>query len=315
MADPAVSVVIPVFNEQANLPRLFKRLGSVLDKLDRSAEIVFVNDGSRDGSQALLEEFHTLRPTQVAIIEFNRNYGQHMAVMAGFEQARGGIIVTLDADLQNPPEEIPKLLAAIDAGHDSVGGRRVKRQDSFFRRIASRTINHLRESITDIRMDDQGCMLRAYTREVIDAVVSCHERATFIPALAYRFSKNPCEVDVAHEARQAGTSKYSLLRLARLNFDLITGFSLVPLHLFTGLGILSATGSLVLVGILFFRRFIYPGASEAEGVFTLFAILFFLVSVLILGIGLIGEYVGRIYQVVQQRPRFVIHKIVSPSSF
>lgn len=310
MAGPAVSVIIPVYNEQANLPRLFQRLTTVLDSLTRSAEIVFVNDGSRDRSQEILEDFHRDRPDQVVVIEFNRNYGQHMAIMAGFENARGEIIVTLDADLQNPPEEIPKLLAAIDAGHDSVGGRRVKRQDNFFRRLASRLINHLRESITDIRMDDQGCMLRAYTREVVNAVVSCHERATFIPALAYRFSKHPTEIDVAHEARQAGTSKYSLLRLARLNFDLITGFSLVPIHLFTGLGILSAAGSLTLVGILFFRRFIYPGASEAEGVFTLFAILFFLVSVLILGIGLIGEYVGRIYQVVQQRPRFVIHKVL-----
>jgi undecaprenyl-phosphate 4-deoxy-4-formamido-L-arabinose transferase len=311
MATPDVSIVIPVYNEQDNLPLLHRRLTAVLDALPQQSEIIFVNDGSRDRSQAILEEFFQARPSLIRVVEFNRNYGQHMAVMAGFEHSQGEVVVTLDADLQNPPEEIPKLLAAISAGHDSVGGRRVKRQDSFFRRTASRLINEFRERITDIRMEDQGCMLRAYKREVVDAVVSCHERATFIPALAYRFSKNPGEVEVAHEARGAGTSKYSVLRLARLNFDLITGFSLVPLHLFTALGILSASGSMVLVGILFFRRFIYPGASEAEGVFTLFAILFFLVSVLILGIGLIGEYIGRIYQVVQQRPRFVVHKFLS----
>jgi undecaprenyl-phosphate 4-deoxy-4-formamido-L-arabinose transferase len=304
---PAVSVVIPVYNEEANLPALFQRLTAVLDRLGRPYEILFTNDGSRDNSLALLKDFHRQRPKEVRVIDFNGNFGQHMAIMAAFERARGEVVVTLDADLQNPPEEIPKLLAEIDKGHDVVGSYRKNRQDSWFRRQASRLLNFIRERTTRIRMRDQGCMLRAYRRNIVEHITASRETSTFIPALAMSFAANPAEVEVEHAARAAGESKYGLYKLIRLNFDLMTGFSVVPLQLFTLFGMVIAAGSLLFVVYLFIRRLII--GPEAEGVFTLFAILYFLVGVGILGLGVIGEYVGRIYQEVRRRPRFMIREV------
>ena len=307
MSKPYLSVVIPVYNEQENLPTLFLRLSAVLDKVGKPYEILFTNDGSRDNSLMLLKDFHQQRPAQVRVIDFNGNFGQHMAIMAAFERARGEVIVTLDADLQNPPEEIPKLLAEIENGHDVVGGYRKERHDSWFRRKASRLINAVRERTTRIRMRDQGCMLRAYRRHIVEHITASGETSTFIPALAMSYAANPTEVEVEHAARVAGTSKYRLYDLIRLNFDLMTGFSVVPLQVFTFFGILIAAGSLLSVIFLFIRRLII--GPEAEGVFTLFAILYFLVGVGIMGLGVIGEYVGRIYQEVRRRPRFMIRDI------
>jgi undecaprenyl-phosphate 4-deoxy-4-formamido-L-arabinose transferase len=230
-----------------------------------------------------------------------------MAIMAAFERARGKVVVTLDADLQNPPEEIPKLLAAIEAGHDAVGGFRKNRQDSFFRTHASRIINGVRAKITRIRMRDQGCMLRAYRKNIIESIVASGETSTFIPALAYSLAANPAEVEVRHAARAAGESKYRLYDLIRLNFDLMTGFSVVPLQVFTLFGLVVSLFSLIFVVYLFIRRLII--GPEAEGVFTLFAILYFLVGIGIMGLGIIGEYIGRIYKEVRRRPRFVIRNI------
>jgi len=243
----------------------------------------------------------------VRVIDFNGNFGQHMAIMAAFERVRGDVVVTLDADLQNPPEEIPKLLAAIEAGHDSVGGFRKNRHDTFFRKYASRIINGIRAKITRIRMRDQGCMLRAYRRNIIEAIVASGETSTFIPALAYSYSANPAEVEVEHAARAAGESKYRLYDLVRLNFDLMTGFSVVPLQVFTLFGIVVSLLSLFFVAFLLVRRLVV--GPEAEGVFTLFAVLYFLVGVGIMGLGIIGEYIGRIYKEVRRRPRFVVRAV------
>ena len=308
MTDPVVSVVIPVYNEEDVLNALFARLYPALDALGRSYEIIFTNDGSADRSRELLAAQHAARPDVTRVIEFNANYGQHMAIIAAFERVRGEIVVTLDADLQNPPEEIPKLLEKIDAGHDYVGGFRLERHDSLYRKYASRMINLVREKTTNIEMTDQGCMLRAYRRPVIDAIVRSGAINTFIPALAYSFSSSPSEVGVKHEERHAGVSNYSLYSLIRLNFDLITGFSLAPLQYFTMFAGLCAGGSLLLVLVLAYRR-LFLGA-EAEGLFTLFGILFFLLSVCMVGIGLIGEYVGRTYQVVRARQRYFVREIL-----
>jgi undecaprenyl-phosphate 4-deoxy-4-formamido-L-arabinose transferase len=305
---PQLSVVIPVYNEEANLPLLFQRLYPVLDGLGRPYEVIFTNDGSADRSFALLRAQHERRPDVTRVIDFNANYGQHMAVMAAFERVRGAVVVTLDADLQNPPEEIPKLLALTDAGHDCVGGRRLHRQDSFFRTRASRLINFVREHTTSIEMTDQGCMLRAYSRPVVDAVVRSGAINTFIPALAYTFASRPAEVDVRHEERHAGASNYSFYKLLRLNFDLITSFSIAPLEYFTLFALCCSGGSLALVLVLAYRR-LFLGA-EAEGTFTLFGIVFFLLSVAMVGIGLIGEYVGRTYQVVRARQRYFVREIL-----
>lgn len=307
---PDLSVVIPVFNEEPNLALLFSRLYPVLDGLGRPYEVIFTNDGSIDRSMELLRAQHAARPGVTRVIDFNGNYGQHMAIMAAFERVRGQVVVTLDADLQNPPEEIPKLLALIDTGHDYVGGFRISRKDSLFRTVASRLINIVRSRTTAIEMTDQGCMLRAYRRPIIDAIVQSGAINTFIPALAYSYASRPTEVGVRHEERHAGVSNYSLYKLIRLNFDLITGFSLAPLQLFTMFAMVSSAGSLALVMVLFYRRFVLNLDRETFGVFTLFGILFFLLSVAMIGIGLIGEYVGRTYQVVRVRHRYFVREII-----
>jgi undecaprenyl-phosphate 4-deoxy-4-formamido-L-arabinose transferase len=304
----ALSIVIPVYNEELNLPTLFSRLYPVLDALGRKYEILFTNDGSADRSLALLREQHAKRPDVTRVIDFNANYGQHMAIMAAFERVQGEVIITLDADLQNPPEEIPKLLEKIDAGHDYVGGYRLNRRDSFFRTYASRMVNFVREKTTSIEMTDQGCMLRAYQRPIIDAIVGSGAINTFIPALAYSFSGNPAEVGVKHEERHAGVSNYSFYKLVRLNFDLITGFSLAPLQVFTMFAMLCSAGSFILVLILAGRRIII--GPEEGGTFSLLGIVIFLLSVAMVGIGLIGEYVGRSYQVVRARQRYHVREVL-----
>lgn len=303
-----LSVVIPVYNEEQGLHALFARLYPALDALRIPYEVIFVNDGSRDRSAAMLREQFQRRPDVTRVILFNGNFGQHMAIMAGFEQVRGRRIVTLDADLQNPPEEIGNLLAKMNEGYDYVGSIRRMRQDSAFRRFASKAMNLVRERITRIRMTDQGCMLRAYSRDIVEAINSCREISTYIPALAYTFAQRPVEIEVEHEERAAGESKYSLYQLIRLNFDLVTAFSLVPLQLYSLAGMLISLLSLLFVAYLAIRRLLL--GPEVEGVFTLFGIVFFLLGIALFGIGLLGEYVGRISQQVRQRPRYLIQAVL-----
>jgi undecaprenyl-phosphate 4-deoxy-4-formamido-L-arabinose transferase len=302
---PEVSIVIPVYNEQENLPALLPRLLPVLDGTKRPYEVIFVDDGSRDRSLEILKGFAETYPA-VRVLELSRNFGQHPAILAAFQRARGKVVVTLDADLQNPPEEIPKLLARIDEGYDVVGGIRRQRRDSWFRRAASRLVNRVTGLITGMHLSDYGCMLRAYARDVVNEINACEENATFIPALAQSFSRRPTEVEVAHAERSAGESKYSLYRLVRLNFDLMTGFSVVPLQIFTLFGFVVAAGGLGFGIFLGIRRLIV--GAEVEGVFTLFAILFTVIGVLLAGLGVVGEYIGRIYQEVRKRPRFSVRR-------
>ena len=309
MAAPQLSVVIPAYNEEEVLPALFARLYPALDALGCTYEIVFVNDGSRDRSAALLREQFQRRPDVTRVILFNGNFGQHMAIMAGFEYCRGARVVTLDADLQNPPEEIGKLLALMDQGHDYVGSIRRLRQDAAWRRVASSAMNRLRERITRIHMTDQGCMLRAYDRAIVDAIRASNEVSTFIPALAYSFAHNPAEVEVEHEERHAGESKYSLYQLVRLNFDLVTGFSVLPLQVFSLFGIFVALVSLGVYVVVIAKR-ILAGEGGIAVVWDRDILEFFLTGVMLFGLGLIGEYVGRIYQQVRERPRYLIQAIL-----
>ena len=305
---PKLSVVIPVYNEEAVLPTLFARLYPALDALPLTYEIVFVNDGSKDRSVALLRQQFALRPGQTRVVLFHANFGQHSAVMAGLAYARGEYVVTLDADLQNPPEEIGKLVGKLDEGYDYVGTIRQQRQDSWWRRWFSKRINKVREMITPVRITDQGCMMRGYARSVVEALNQTREVNTFIPALASLYAMKPVEVPIAHEERFAGRSKYSMYSLIRLNFDLITGFSVVPLQLFSMIGMVVALLSALLFAFLILRRLLL--GSEAEGVFTLFAVVFFLVGVALFGIGLLGEYVGRIYAQVRERPRYIVQAVL-----
>ena len=308
---PTLSVVIPVYNEEAGLRALFARLYPALDALGIPYEVIFVNDGSRDRSAALLREQFQARPDVTRVVLFNANYGQHLAIIAGFERVRGERVVTLDADLQNPPEEIGKLLAAMDEGADYVGGVRRNREDAWWRRTASRLMNRLRERITRIRMTDQGCMLRAYSREIVDAIAAAREVSTFIPALAYTFANHPVEVDVQHEERAAGESKYSMYNLIRLNFDLVTGFSLVPLQLFSVFGMIVAASAVVLYAVVIVQRAIVGGLIEGRrALWDRDILAFFLIGCTMFGVGLLGEYVGRIYQQVRDRPRYIVRAVL-----
>ena len=305
---PFLSVVIPVYNEEESLENLYMRLMATLDGLKKSFEIIFINDGSRDRSNAILKKMYLRQPQHIRVIEFNRNYGQHMAILAGLEHSRGMVVVTMDADLQNYPEDITVLLDKIAENYDAVGGYRVDRQDKLWRIGFSRLHNWLRMKLTHLQMKDEGCMLRAYSRDVVNHIVSCQESSTFIPALAVSFANNPTDVPVRHAARKAGQSKYNFYKLLRYNFDFFANFSRAPLEFFTILGFVVALFSLFLFIYIMVHRFIY--GPELEGAFTLFAILYFLMGVLIMGLGIVGEYVGRIQEDARKRPRYIIRNIL-----
>lgn len=300
-----ISVLVPVLNEQESLGELNERLEKTLGTMGRTYEIIYINDGSTDRTQAMMEGFRELNP-RVKIVEFNRNYGQHMALFAGFERALGSTVVTIDADLQNPPEEIPRLVEQADAGYDVVATYRKGRQDSFFRRMPSWVVNKITAHLVGADLRDYGCMLRAYSRNVVDSINLCQESSSFIPALAATYAKRIVEIEVSHEERKRGISKYSLFRLWRLNYDLMTGFSLIPIQAISIVGVLIAIMGFLFALFLLARRFII--GPESEGLFTLFAVLFFFLGVQIFFLGVIGEYIGRIFQEVRRRPRFIVRK-------
>jgi undecaprenyl-phosphate 4-deoxy-4-formamido-L-arabinose transferase len=309
MADPYLSVVVPVYNEEANLPELLARLTATLAALGRPYEIVLVNDGSRDRSLPLLREA-AARDPRLVVVDFNRNYGQHAAVFAGFEVSRGEVVVTLDADLQNPPEEIPKLVAKMEEGFDVVGSIRVQRQDTLLRRVASKIVNRMTAVATGVQLTDYGCMLRAYRQPVAKMLAASNEVSTFIPVLADLFAGRVTEIPVAHAERRHGESKYSLWKLFRLQFDLMTSFSVLPLRVTMGVGVTMAIASFLIAMVLIAGRLIFGRVWAVSGVFTLFSLVFFFLGVQLFAIGLLGEYVGRIYQQVRDRPRYVIRQVI-----
>ncbi len=311
--DPYLSIVIPIYNEEENIPALWGRLSGVMAEHfaepGKPWEVIFTDDGSRDRSLALLMEIARTEP-RVKVVEFNRNYGQHSAIFGAFAEVRGRVVVTLDADLQNPPEEIPKLVAKVEEGYDVVGGWRQGRQqnDSFLRTIPSKLVNAVTRKTTGVKLHDYGCMLRAYSREVVNAMLLCKERSSFIPALANSFAKRITEVPVAHAERAAGTSKYGFWKLINLQFDLLTSFSLLPLQMLSVFGFLTALlGFALFVGLVVYR-FLHPEGT-VDGVFSLFALLFFFVGGQFIAFGLLGEYIGRIYQEVRDRPRYMVKKV------
>jgi undecaprenyl-phosphate 4-deoxy-4-formamido-L-arabinose transferase len=302
---PHISVLIPVLNEEESLPELQERLHRTMEGIGKPYEIIYINDGSTDRTPILLEDYHDRYPC-VKVIEFNRNYGQHMALFAGFEHAQGDMVITIDADLQNPPEEIPRLVAKMEEGYEVVGSYRKARKDSLFRKIPSFIVNKITAKLVGVKLRDYGCMLRAYRRNIIDYMNMCPESSSFIPALANTFAKRIVEIEVEHEERTKGTSKYSIFKLLRLNFDLMTNFSLLPIQFIGVIGVIVAFLGLAFAVFLFVRRLIV--GPEVEGTFTLFAILFFFIGAQIFSLGIIGEYIGRIYQEVRRRPRFIIKR-------
>ena len=303
-----ISLVIPVYNEEANLSHLLERLRRVMQKMGKSYEIIFVDDGSRDNTLSILKGFLTY--PEVRIVELTRNYGQHAAIFSGFSVVRGDIVITLDADLQNPPEEIPNLVKVMEEGnYDVVGTNRKERKDSFFSTFPSRIINVVARKITKVNMSDWGCMLRAYRRNIVERMVNCHEHSTFIPALATYFAKKVTEIEVVHETRYGGESHYSLRKLINLQFDLVSSFSDFPLKFIMYAGIGMAFLGIFFGVFLGIARLVYGAHWAAQGVFTLFALLFAFVGFQFFALGVMGEYIGRIYREVRRRPEYMVERI------
>lgn len=308
-----VSVVIPVFNEERNLPDLIDRTLAACRGMQRDFEIILVDDGSRDDSGKLIAAAVEKHAGEVIGVMLNRNYGQHAAVMAGFAHARGDIVVTLDADLQNPPEEIPRLVAKICEGYDVVGSIRTPRHDSLFRRFFSMLVNRMTASVTGIVMHDYGCMLRAYRRNVVQAMLQCHERSTFIPVLANSFARKTTEIEVRHSQRRGGESKYSLWKLINLHFDLLTSITTLPLRILSVIGVLVALMGIGLGVMILVLRLLWGPEWAAKGVFTLFAVLFIFVGGQFTAMGFLGEYIGRTYVDVRARPRYFVQSVEGQS--
>jgi undecaprenyl-phosphate 4-deoxy-4-formamido-L-arabinose transferase len=308
MGNVQVAVVIPVYNEEENLPALMQRLMPVMQGLGKSFEIIFIDDGSHDQSLEILKGFTQNSP--VRVVELTRNYGQHAAIMAGFSITQADIVITMDADLQNPPEEITNLVKVMEEGnYDVVGTIRKGRKDSFFRILPSKIINMVARKITRVSMRDWGCMLRCYSLPVVQRMIQCHEHATFIPALATVFAKRVTEIEVAHEERHGGKSNYPLRKLINLQFDLVASFSDLPMKLIMYGGILMSLIGVCFGAFLAVERLVYGARWAAEGIFTLFAVLFVFVGLQFFALGVIGEYIGRIYREVRKRPEYVIEKI------
>lgn len=303
-----LSIVIPVLNEADNLSVLFERLYPVLDGIGVKYEVIFVDDGSTDRSGFLLEEQQKLRSAETKVITFRRNFGQHMAIVAGFDRSLGRTVVTLDADLQNPPEEIPRLLEMVAEGYDYVGSYRIDRQDSWFRRWASKLMNKLRSWMTRIEMRDQGCMLRSYSREIAKSIVSIDTSIAYVPAIGHRLARRPTEIPVLHEERYSGKSNYSLFRLVKLNFNLITSCALPPLHLYTVTSLGCGGVCFLLVAVLATMRIVL--GFESGGAFTLFGVLFLLAGLVLVGIGVLGEYLGRAHLVNREKTTYQIKSIL-----
>lgn len=308
-----LSVIIPVFNEERNLEVLLNRSLTVLRSALYSFELILVDDGSTDRSSSMIRRASEAHAEVVGVL-LNRNYGQHAAIMAGFEQSIGDVVVTLDADLQNPPEEIPRLMRMIEQGHDVVGSVRVNRQDNAFRRTASLAVNWVVRRSTGIGMRDYGCMLRAYRRDIVDAMLACSEKSTFIPVLANSFANCPGELDVRHDHRQDGQSKYNFLKLIVLQFDLLTSMTTFPIRILTFLGISFAAIGLVFSLSIMVLRMIYGPTWAVDGVFTIMAVLLAFMGIQLLGLGLIGEYVGRIFVQVRSRPSYWVRETVGTDS-
>ena len=306
-----VSVVIPVYNEQESLPELIRRTTAACEMLGKDYEILLVDDGSSDESASMLSDAAEEPGSHIVAVLLNRNYGQHNAIMAGFSHVTGDLIITLDADLQNPPEEIPRLVAKADEGYDVVGTVRQNRQDTWFRKRASRLINRLIQSTTGKAMGDYGCMLRAYRRHIVDAMLHCHERSTFIPILANTFARKAIEIPVHHAEREFGESKYSFMRLINLMYDLVTCLTTTPLRMLSVFGSIIAVLGFTLSVLLVVLRLAFGPQWAAEGVFMLFAVLFMFIGAQFVAMGLLGEYIGRIYTDVRARPRYFIQRVVS----
>jgi undecaprenyl-phosphate 4-deoxy-4-formamido-L-arabinose transferase len=294
-----------VFNEGPNLHILYSRVTKVLDDYGRTYEIIAVDDGSRDDSFKILEELHRRDP-RLRIVRLARNFGQTPALYAGFTQVRGQVVVTIDADLQNPPEEMIKVIEKLEEGYDAVQGWRENRQDPLFRRIASKALNRVVSYLIGTRIRDLGCGLKAYRRDTIERLNKFTHRSRYLPAEVVWLGVRLAEVQVAHQPREKGVSKYGIFDLLKLNFNIISSISTVPIKVIGGFGWLFA-----LVGFLISARILYVRLimGNLDPLLTVTAIIFVLVGVQLIALGIMCEYIGRIFIEVQSKPYFVIRDV------
>jgi undecaprenyl-phosphate 4-deoxy-4-formamido-L-arabinose transferase len=302
---PEISVVIPVFNEAPNLNELYSRVVATLEPLNRTFEVVTVDDGSSDGSYEILAELQAADP-RLRIVQLARNFGQTPALYAGFANVRGRIIVQLDADLQNPPEEIVKLIAKLDEGYDVVQGWRENRQDTGFRRYASKILNRIVSWATNVKIRDLGCGLKAFRREVIDRLAHFTHHSRYLPAELVWLGARIAEVKVEHRERAAGEGKYSLWSLLRLNFDMIASVTTAPIKFVGMLGLLLSVVGFGMGALIFSKRIIYGNFNPFV---TVVAIFFVIAGLQMTATGLLCEYVSRIFIEAQNKPYYIVREV------
>ncbi len=301
-----ISIVIPIYNEEENIEELHRRLRKTLDNYSESYEIIYVDDGSKDKSLEILKSLSG----NVKIVELARNYGQHAAILAGFSVCKGDKVITLDADLQNPPEEMPNIIKKLEEGYDVVATVRQIRRDSIFRRLPSKINNYFVRKITKIDLKDWGCMYTGYKIKIVRRILNDGEKNVYIPAVAAYYTRNIAEIPIAHNRREKGKSKYSFVKLVNLMFNLWTSFSNAPLEVLLYGGTFLAFFGFVLGIILGVGRIIYGRNWALYSVFSLFSVLFMLIGAQFLAFGVLGEYIGRINRQVKNRPIFVIENMI-----
>ncbi len=309
-----LSIVIPLYNEEKNIEPLYAQLKAALEGAGREYEIIIVDDGSTDGSFDVLKRLHE-GDERLKVIRFRRNFGQTAAFAAGFDRSQGKVVITLDADLQNDPADIPLLLEKIEEGYDVVSGWRLHRQDPFLtRRLPSMIANWLISQVTGVHLHDYGCSLKAYRREVVKNVQLYGELHRFIPAIANWMGVSVAEVPVRHYARRFGKSKYGLSRTARVLLDLLTvrfllSYSTRPIHIFGGLGLISFVVGIGLGGYLSFVKFAL-GQKIGDRPLLLLAILLMVMGVQLISMGLLGELVVRTYYETLDKPIYAVREVL-----
>jgi glycosyltransferase involved in cell wall biosynthesis len=315
-ARPRLSVVVPIYNEEESIPQLIERLNEVLRDLPGGSEIIAVDDGSRDRSFAILRELAAQHP-HLRVIRFRRNFGQTAAFAAGFHSARGEVVITIDADLQNDPNDIPRLLEKVEEGFDVVSGWRERRQDAFISRtLPSRLANGLISSVTGVHLHDYGCSLKAYRSEVVKNIQLYGELHRFIPAIASWQGVAVTEIPVHHEPRRFGKSKYGIGRTLRVVLDLLTvrfllSYGTRPMQIFGTLGILSMLGGIAINIYLVILK-ILTNVDIGSRPLLLLGVLLIILGFQFLSLGLIGELVVRVYYETQNKQIYVVREEINP---
>ena len=302
-----VSVVIPVFNEELVLHEFYPRLKKEAENWDKSYELLFVDDGSTDNSFELICKWKKV-DSNIRVIKFTRNFGQQAAVLAGFRQSRGDIVVQIDSDLQNPPEEIKRLLGAFTDEVDLVVTVPRKRRDSSLRVLGSKVLHSLAQALFGNRFKLNLSSFRAMRRSVIEKIDQCQDRSRYMAVLMSWMAVPTVHVEVDHHLRKTGQTKYGILPLLRLTWDLITGYSNFPLRLVTYLGLLGAGLGFAIMMFLLYQRLV--AGILIEGFVVLSAVFSFFAGVQLLSIGFLGEYLGRVHLQIQNRPDYIVHKVI-----